>query len=138
MDIKNSVISIMSKNLITLHPKDKIKRAKEIFEELDIHHIPVVIMDEVVGIISQGDILFLNRSLIHSSFDDFLRKTKLSIDAVEEIMTPNVICLNHDSTISDALEVMLNRHVNALPIVENNKIIGLLTTRDILKALKNS
>lgn len=137
MDLLNRKLSeIMTKNPLTLHPKDKIQRAIDFFDDLEIHHIPIVVMNKVVGIISEGDILFASKSYITNSFQDFLRERKLSIDAVEEVMTSPVICMKHDQTLSEALDLMLSRRINALPIVEDNALVGLVTTYDILKSLK--
>ena len=135
--LKTRLADLMTKNPLTLHPKDKIQRAIDLFDDLEIHHIPVVIMNEVVGIISEGDILFAAKSFISNSFQDFLRERKLSIDAVEEVMTSPVTCVQQDETLEHALEIMLARRVNALPVLEDKALVGLLTTYDILKALKN-
>lgn len=133
MKVQDPIKSIMSNKLISLHPKDKIQEAKELFEKYPIHHIPIVVMNKLVGILSLGDILFLSKKPIMSSFDAFIRDQKLSIDAVEEIMTTDIITINSDATINDALEKMINFRVNAIPVIENQELIGLVTSFDILK-----
>ena len=134
--LKRKLSEIMTNKPLTLHPKDKIQRAIDLFDELDIHHIPIVVMNKVVGIISEGDILFASESYITNSFQEFLRERKLSIDAVEEVMTSPVICVQHNQTLDEALEIMLSRRINALPVLEDNALVGLVTTYDILKSLK--
>lgn len=127
---------VMSKKLVTLHPKDKLKRAKDIFKQYDIHHIPVVVMNNIVGIISQGDILYVESVVTHS-FDRFIQDKKFELETVDEVMTPNPICTSGDTTVSEVLNIMLDKGINAVPIVENDELIGLVTSQDFLKILDN-
>ncbi len=135
MNVLDPIRSIMSTNLLTLHPKDKIKQAEKIFSEYDIHHIPITVMRKLVGIVSMGDILFLTKKPIMHSFDQFIRDKKLSLDAIEEVMTTEVICVQADMIIKNAIQLMLERRINALPIVEEGQLIGLVTSYDILKKI---
>lgn len=131
-----TVDTIMSKNLITLHPKEKLKRAKEIFEEYKIHHIPVEVMGKIRGIISLGDILFLE-GMVTTSFDKFLKKKKYEVATVDDIMTSNPICIQDTAMLSEALDVMIIERINAIPVRKEDKLVGLITSYDILKYLKS-
>jgi len=132
---KNTKISeIMSTNLITLHPKDNLKRAKEIFKEYHIHHIPICVMNDIRGILSLGDILYLE-GMVLDSFDQFLKDKKSISTPVEDVMTRNPYCIASTENIGAAIEIMLTKRVNALPVVDNDNLVGLITTRDILSTL---
>lgn len=135
MNANISIESIISRNLKTLHPKDKLIRAKEIFEEYDIHHIPVHVMGDVRGIVSLGDILFLE-GFTNNTFDEFLKNKKLQLTTVDEIMTARPYCANIDDLVSEVLEVMTEKRVNALPVKENDELVGIITTFDILNYFK--
>jgi CBS domain-containing protein len=126
------VAEIMSCNLKTLHPKDKLVRAKELFKEFDIHHIPVHVMGDVRGIISLGDLLFLE-GFVTNSFDDFLRTKRYEMATVDEIMTSRPFTVESDMLLSEVLELMTEKRVNALPVKENNELVGIITTHDIMK-----
>ena len=128
------VKEIMSSKLLTLHPKDKLTRAKEIFHEYDIHHIPVVVLNKIVGIISQGDILYLE-SVVSNSFDRFIQEKKFELNTIDEVMTVDPVCMGSESTIGEVLSTMLNRRINAIPITENDELIGLVTSQDLLYIL---
>lgn len=136
MNYQNDINTIMSKKIISLHPKDKIAQAKEIFDTFAIHHIPIVVMNKIVGIVSLGDILFLTKKPIMHSFDKYIRDKKLSIDAIEEIMTENVICMQSTDTIKDVVDVMIKNRINAIPILNKEELVGLVTSYDILKTIK--
>ena len=131
-----TVSDIMSKRLISLHPKDKLKRAKEIFKEYQIHHIPVVVMNKIVGILSQGDILYLE-SVVNNSFDRFIQEKRFELQTVEEVMTSPPICCQMHADVKDVLNVMLEKRINAVPILDGEELVGLVTSRDFLKILSD-
>ena len=132
MNANITIENIISRRLKTLHPKDKLIRAKEIFDEYDIHHIPVHVMGDVRGIISLGDILFLE-GFTNNTFDEFLRNKKFELTTIDEIMTARPYCANSDDLVSEVLDTMIEKRVNALPVKENDELVGIITTFDILK-----
>lgn len=135
IDYNIAIESIISRNLKTLHPKDKLIRAKEIFQEYDIHHIPVHVMGDVRGIVSLGDILFLE-GFTNNTFDEFLKNKKLQLATVDEIMTSRPYCADIEDLVSEVLEVMTEKRVNALPVKENDELVGIITSFDILNYFK--
>jgi len=137
MSLDVPIKDIMSEKLLTLHPKDKLERSMQFFKEYEIHHIPVVVMNEVVGIVSQGDILFL-KSLTEDRFDEFYQDNKINIMLVEEIMTANPICVEYGASLGRAVDLMTENRINALPVTEGKELRGLLTTHDILKHLSKN
>jgi CBS domain-containing protein len=124
----------MSKKLITLHPKDKVKRAKEIFEEYDIRHIPIAVMNKVVGIMSKGDILYLE-GVVTNGFDKFIQESMLNSMTIDQVMTTNVVSAKSDQSINDVINVMVELKINAIPVVKEDELVGLVTTFDIMKSL---
>ena len=127
-----SVSEIMSTKLKTLHPKDKIQAAKDIFDQFDIHHIPVAVMGEVRGIISLGDLLFLE-GMTNNSFDKFLRSKKYEMSTVDEIMTNRPFCIDHAAPISEVMDVMIEKRINCMPVKKNNELVGIITNFDLIK-----
>ncbi len=129
------VHEIMSTNLKIVHPKDKMQSAKEIFEEYDLHHILVAVMGEVRGIISLGDMLFLE-GVAKDSFDEFLRKKKYELSTVDEIMTPRPYCIDQDSKISEVLDIMIEKRINSIPVINGSELVGIVTNHDLIKYLR--
>lgn len=130
------VSEIMSTNLKVLHPKDKIQRAKDLFDEYDIHHIPVAVMGDLRGIISLGDLLFL-AGVTNHSFDEFLRQKKYELSTVDEIMTSRPYYVESDTLISEVMEIMIDKRVNCLPVNENDELVGIITNFDLIKYFKS-
>ncbi len=126
-----SVSELMKSKLITLHPKDNLNRVVEIFKTYDLHHIPIVVMNEVRGIISQGDILFL-KGIIENNYDEFFKNRQFEMMKVEDIMTSNPICIDKDETIAEACRLMTSHRINALPVTDKEELCGMITSYDLL------
>jgi len=132
-----AIEEIMRKNPVTLHPKDPISEAQDLFSKMEIHHIPIVVSSKVVGIISLGDLLFL-KGLEGMHKDKFLISDQVGISKLDEVMTYNPICIDKKENIKTALSTMIEKRINCLPVVEDGKLlVGLITTLDILVFLKN-
>jgi CBS domain-containing protein len=136
MELNVPIKDIMKERLITLHPNDDLEKANLIFREFEIHHIPVVVMNEIVGILSQGDILFL-KSIMDNSFDEFYKEREWNLMQVNEIMTSNPICLDINSHIGDAVKLMTEHRINALPVTEDKELRGLVTSYDVMHHIYN-
>lgn len=126
----------MTTRIKTLHPKDKIQSVKDIFAQYEIHHIPVVVMGEIRGIVSLGDLLFLE-GMTNNSFDKFLRTKKYEMSTVDEIMTPKPYCIEPDALLSEVMDIMITKRINCLPIKENGELVGIITNFDLMKYFRN-
>ena len=125
----------MSSDLVTVNPADKLTLVKEIFDEHNIHHIPVVRFKELVGIISKTDFLPFLRGFSPNDEDRFVNYARLRAYTAEEIMTKGLAKLDPDDRINVALEIFLVNRFHAIPVVKNDELVGILTTYDIIKAL---
>lgn len=135
MNVLAPIKSIMTTHLITVNPKDKLVDVKEIFEKNNIHHLPVVRFTEIVGMISKTDFLHFIRGFNHNDEDRFVNEARLRAYCAEDLMTKGLAKLSPNDRINVALEVFLVNRFHAVPIVDNNELVGILTTFDIIKAL---
>ena len=133
--MEDLVRNIMSEKLITLHPKDKLRKAKDIFNKYRIHHIPVEVMNDIRGILSLGDILYLE-GVVTNSFDEFIKNKRLDTLSIDEVMTKKPYTVEADMHLSEALDLMIEKNVNALPVVEDGELVGIVTTYDMMKDLR--
>lgn len=137
MNLLAPVSSIMTTNLITAHPSDKLVVLKAMFDKNKIHHIPVVIFKEIVGMVSKTDLLSFLKGFENDSYDDYMNNVRLKNYTAEDIMTKGLAKLEPNDRLNVALEVFKENLFRALPVVENGELIGMLTTLDIIKALAN-
>lgn len=142
MNVLAPVKTIMTTNLVTVNPGDKLMEVKRIFEENKIHHIPVVRYKEIVGIISKTDFLQFLRGFNKNEEDRFVNEARMRAYNAEDLMTKGLAKLSPDDRINVALEIFLENRFHAIPIVEEKsdgktELVGILTTFDIIKALAN-
>ncbi len=110
------------RDVITINPDSSLREAHEIMEMEGISGLPVVEDGEIMGIISRRDI----EPIINSEAD---RKVK-------EVMTKDVVTVDESITPSEALDIAYENKIERLPVVKDNKIVGILTIKDILERKK--
>jgi acetoin utilization protein AcuB len=135
IDIYDKVSTIMSTNLLTVHPKDTLADVKEIFDTHKIHHLPVVKYKEIVGIVSKSDLLQFLRGNQNDPYAEVFENSRLKSFTAGEIMTQRLAKLESDDRISVALEVFKENLFHAIPVVDDGELVGLVTTYDIIEAL---
>jgi CBS domain-containing protein len=122
------VSDFMSKDLITFRPDQKVINVVEMLIKHKISGGPVVNSNnELVGIISEGDCLkqISESRYYNMPMDDY---------TVEERMIKNVDTLDGNMNVFDAANVFLESKHRRFPIVENGKLVGQISQKDILKA----
>ncbi len=133
LNLLSPIKDIMSTDLITISEFAPLTKVEEIFRENRIHHIPVVDSNELIGIVSKSDFLFFQRgyNADESKYDDERLKTHF----VNQIMTKGVAKLDVNDHINVALEVFKENLFHAIPIESDGKLVGIVTTYDVIKCL---
>jgi acetoin utilization protein AcuB len=135
MNLLAPVQTIMSKDLITIHVDDTLKTVEDLFLKHKIHHLPVVEANHLIGIVSKSDYLFFKRGFNDRKEDNRVDLLRLKTHKVSEIMTRGVATLEPDQKINVALEIFKENIFHAIPIIEDDRLVGMLTTYDIIKNL---
>lgn len=125
----------MTKKIIAVTPDDDLLKVKEIFENYNIHHLPVVKFKELVGIISKTDFLHFLHGFKGNDVDRFLDETRLKAWKAEEIMTKGLAKVDSQEPIRTILDLFLINRFHAIPVVDSEELVGIVTTYDIIKAL---
>jgi CBS domain-containing protein len=135
MKKRTPISTIMTKDVITLNYKDNLETAELLFKKNNIRHIPVVNGNEIIGMLSYTDLLRI-------SFADAIDEDEQEIDTVvynmftiEQVMAKNLISVNSDVTIKEVAEILAKKEFHALPVVEDNKLVGIVTTTDLINYL---
>lgn len=135
IDKTTTVGQIMTTQVITLQPEDTMDKVKKIFDAHNIHHIPIVAANKVVGIISKSDYLKLLHgfTLFKTSKSDTYNAAVLRSLLVREVMTKQVAKLNPDDSLETAAGFFRENLFHALPVVdEEGNLVGIVTTYDLL------
>jgi acetoin utilization protein AcuB len=110
----------MSKDPKTIAPDDYLAGAQAKMQEGRFHRLPVVREGKLVGIITDRDL---------REHTGFLEQTKVSA-----VMTENVMTITPRVTLEKAAQLMLSHNIGGLPVTDEGKTVGIITTSDILQA----
>ena len=128
------VREIMSPDPVVLTVDDELSLAHDIMSLGRIRHLPVVEGSKLVGIISQRDLF--RASLASVLGDDYDKNREhLKSIKIKEIMVKNVISVSPDMSLQEAGRIMLKEKIGCLPVVEDGKLVGLITETDLLSFL---
>ncbi|MGR3293648.1 MAG: CBS domain-containing protein [Candidatus Scalindua sp.] len=130
------VEEIMSKKLVTIKMDDSLKAVKVIFDNAGIHHLLVVESGNLHGVISDRDLLKALSPNI-GTLAETNRDTITLNKRVHQIMTSELVTLTPDADISEAIEIFNNHDFSCIPVVDDNdKPVGIISWRDIIKAVR--
>ena len=135
MQSKKQVRDLMSHPVRTLERNDILSNADSVMRDERIRHLPV--LDDagrLVGIVSQRD-LFLNALTRALGYGTMARDRSFRTIAVKEVMTENVVTTTPETPITTAAQMMVDRKIGCLPVVESNALVGILSESDIVSAV---
>jgi CBS domain-containing protein len=128
------VSEVMQTEVVTLGRADRLDLAEDIMRLGRIRHMPVLDEGRVVGMLSSRDLLAASLSKV-LEFDRQERRTFLRSVAVEEVMTPEPLCLAPGATLAEAAAILVHRKIGALPVVKPDRtLVGLVTETDLVRA----
>lgn len=125
----------MTTHPITVHPLTTVARALQLLQTLDFRHLPVV--DEsgaLVGMVSDRDLRSLPIPVLIES--ESSGDVQRALDAkVSEVMTGSVLSVDSEAPLTDAVELMLEHKIGAVPVVDaDGKLVGIVSYMDVLRA----
>ena len=126
----------MTRNVVTVSPDTSILNARRLLATYEIRHLPVVADGRVVGMVSSRDICsgdrMLNAALAALRSD--LAEGRYR--PVSNLMSTPARTIDPEATISEASARMLSARVGALPVVADDRLVGLLSLVDCLRAYR--
>ncbi len=126
--------SIMVRDLVTVTPTDPIRIAIERMREHGCRRLPVLESGELVGIVTDRDLRRATNSpfvLRERWYDEFV----LDHISVKSCMSPNPHTVTPQTKIVEAATLMRDKKIGGLPVVENGKLVGIVTETDLLNYL---
>lgn len=142
------VQEVMTMPVITIQPTASIGEAATIMLDHGVSGLPVTQADgRLVGIISEGD--FLRRAELKTDRDKpswwmefFMVAGKAAEDyvrthsrSVQDVMSPDVVTVSPSTPLVDAVGLMQKKHIKRLPVVEGDKLVGLLSRADLMRLI---
>jgi len=130
----SKVISeIMSTDLVTCSPKDEVDNVWRLMQERSLAGLPVVEEGKVVGMVTQKNLL--DSGAVFPAFEAKRGRFKAS-SKISSVMKTPVISLQPTATIKEAAELMLEKNIGRVPIVDKkDMLVGIVDREDVVKAL---
>ncbi len=140
----------METNIITVMPDTKIEELAKLLIDNQISGVPVVDANtKLIGIVTEGDLLhkqttpktptmnsFLGGLAYTKEFEQYNSDLKkLSACTASEIMTETLALVNEDTTVKEISTIMVDKKINRVPVVRDDKLVGIVTRADVLKTL---
>jgi len=124
----------MTRKVITVSPEDSIAEASKLTKEKGIKHLPVVHAEKLKGILSDRDIKEYVPTKA-TSLDVYELHYLLAKTKVKEVMKTKVYTTTPDTPIEEAAMLMRDQKIGCLPVIENNRVVGIISDKDIFKVL---
>ena len=122
----------MSRPVIAIHPDLPIHDARNLFKQEKIRRAPVIKNGKLVGIVSDQDLIDASPSPA-TSLSVWEMNYLLSKIAVKDIMSKDVITIDEDTPIEQAARIMADNKIGGLPVMRDNKVVGMITETDLFK-----
>ncbi|MFA5698653.1 MAG: CBS domain-containing protein [Sphaerochaeta sp.] len=125
----------MSRVPVVATPDMSISEASALMKQEKVHRLPVLDKDKkLVGIITEKDILYATPSPM-SSLSIHEMAYLLSKLTVKKLMSKNVVTITKNTTVEEAARLMVDQDLSSLPVMEDDKLIGIVTKSDMFKIL---
>ncbi|HAW20325.1 MAG TPA: CBS domain-containing protein [Flavobacteriales bacterium] len=133
MKKRTPVSKIMSTDVASVNITQSIKDVSELIEARNIRHVPVVSGDEVIGMMSKTDLQKI--SFVNNTDGDNVSTAMYDILSIEQVMTKDLMTVQSSDTIHRVADILSENEFHALPVVEEKKLVGIVTTTDLIKYL---
>jgi CBS domain-containing protein len=142
--------NIMTKELITVSPDTEISNAAKILLEKRINGLPVLdAFGRLVGILCQSDLVAQQKRFpipsVFTLLESFIPLTsikridkeveKIAALTVKQAMTPDPVTVSPETDIEDVAKLMVDQKYHTLPVMEGDKVVGIIGKEDVLKTL---
>ena len=142
------VKDIMSTSVLTVKKDTTIEEIAHILVDNDISGVPVVDdEDNILGIVTEKDLLYkdvephfppvveiLGGTIFLKGVKEYNEKLrKLVATKAEEIMTKRVVTVEEDAIVEHVAELMVEKDINRIPVVNKGKLVGIISRSDVVK-----
>lgn len=135
------VRDVMTADVRTVAPDTDLRDVATVLVQKRISGVPVVDGERVVGVVSEGDILFkerpssgLQRGVLAWLMDEGDLMLKIDATTAERAMTSPPVTIGPERSVADAAALMLEERISRLPVVEGSQLVGIVTRHDLVRA----
>ncbi len=131
--LMTKVQDIMTQLVVRVNADDPLRVVRHKLTQGNFHHVPVMEENELIGIISDRDVLGALSPYLESP-SERMRDSRTLDRRAHQIMTPQPFAILPDGTVEAAAEMLLALNVSGLPVVDSKgSLVGIVTWRDVVK-----
>ena len=145
MDVKK----IMTKKVVTCEADTPVKEVAKMLIKNKLTGMPVVEGNKVIGIITEAD-LIMQKARIHipsyiQLLDSYIyledpKEVEVELKKIlgmtaKQVMTSEVISIEPDNTVQDLSTLIEEEHINPIPVIDGEKLVGIVSRADVVKLL---
>ncbi|MFK5974659.1 MAG: CBS domain-containing protein [Flavobacteriaceae bacterium] len=135
MKRRTPISTIMTSDVITLQNNDNLETAERLFKKYNIRHVPVVSGDKIIGMLSYTDLLRISFVDAIDDDEETVESIVYNMFTIEQVMTKNLTEVSSSITIKEVAEILSENEFHAIPVVDDDKLVGIVTTTDMIKYL---
>ena len=135
MKRREPVSHIMTKHVISVDVKDSLKEVETLMKKNHIRHIPVASGDALVGMLSLSDLLRVSFVDDYGDEESHVDTAVYEMLSVPQVMVTKPRRITSDTSIRDVALILAEEEYHALPVVDNEKLVGIVTSTDLIKYL---
>ncbi len=135
MEVNDPISTIMSRSVVVANQFHNFSEVLELFSKHGMHHLPIVDgNDRLVGIVSSNDLMKI-------FIDPKYKSISLNSDEADklinipDIMTHDPITVSPTDTIRHAAKIFADKKFLAMPVMENDKVVGILSVKDLVHVI---
>ena len=117
-----TIEKIMTKSIITGSITNTLSEIAEIMKKYDIGFLPISDKNKIIGVITDRDIIV-----------EALSNKASENDLIDKYIVSNIITIEQNKTVDEAIDLMGNKKIRRLIVIDNNKITGVISLADIIK-----
>ena len=130
-----TIFDIMTRDVITVSPGRPLREITTLFKKHHVRHIPVVEGSSLKGIISLSDVMRMSFGNKFGEVESDTDEVIFEMLTLDQVMMRNVKTVTPDMAVREVAEMLTNEEFHALPVVEGDKLVGIVTTTDIIRHL---
>ncbi len=132
MIYKRYASDFMTSNVITGGKNNSFTELLDFFTTHKIQHLPIADDNKLIGILTVNDMLRFLAAKI-SEGRAFNNVVLNDVFRVEDVMTPNPVCVSSSASQKDVLEILSEGKFQAVPVVDEDELVGIITNKDIAR-----
>ena len=129
------ISSIMTRDVITVDVTAPLETAEQYFKRKHIRHIPVTKEGKIKGMLSYNDLLRISFADSYTLADEDMDDSVYSMFTIDQVMARNLVTVDPQVTVREAARIFSEKEFHAIPVVDGDELVGIITTTDIINFL---